>query len=196
MREQLQGKVILVTGAAGSIGSEIAKQVIAFNPLKLVLLDFAESPLHDLEIEMKETFSNSATEVVLADIRNKERMERVFSHFKPQLVFHAAAYKHVPLIETNPSEAILTNIAGTKILADLAVKNTVEKFIFISTDKAVNPTNVMGASKRVAEIYCQGLNGQDATKFVTTRFGNVLGSAGSVIPRFRTQIEKHLPFLF
>jgi FlaA1/EpsC-like NDP-sugar epimerase len=193
VREQLQGKVILVTGAAGSIGSEIAKQVIVFNPSKLILLDAAESPLHELDMEMKETFGSIITEVVLADIRNQERMLRVFSHFKPQLVFHAAAYKHVPLIETNPSEAILTNIAGTKNLADLAVDNGVEKFIFISTDKAVNPTNVMGASKRVAEIYCQGLNGKLKTKFVTTRFGNVLGSAGSVIPRFRMQIEKRLP---
>lgn len=193
VNEVLAYKTILVTGAAGSIGSEIARQVLAFKPAKLVLLDSAESPLHELDIEMKDFFRASNTEVVLADIRNEERMQRVFAHFTPHLVFHAAAYKHVPLVENNPSEAILTNIAGTKILADLAVKFNVEKFILISTDKAVNPTNVMGASKRVAEIYCQSLNENSNTKFVTTRFGNVLGSAGSVIPRFKSQIEKRQP---
>ncbi|HNR19206.1 MAG TPA: nucleoside-diphosphate sugar epimerase/dehydratase [Bacteroidia bacterium] len=186
----LSSKTILITGAAGSIGSEIARQVLAFTPAKIVLLDCAESPLHELDMEMKDFYRATNTEVVLADIRNEERMQRVFEHFKPHLVFHAAAYKHVPLIENNPSEAILTNIAGTKILADLSVKHNVEKFILISTDKAVNPTNVMGASKRVAEIYCQSLNERGKTKFVTTRFGNVLGSAGSVIPRFKSQIEK------
>lgn len=186
----LSSKTILITGAAGSIGSEIARQVLAFTPAKIVLLDCAESPLHELDMEMKDFYRAINTEVVLADIRNEERMQRVFEHFKPHLVFHAAAYKHVPLIENNPSEAILTNIAGTKILADLSVKHNVEKFILISTDKAVNPTNVMGASKRVAEIYCQSLNESGKTKFVTTRFGNVLGSAGSVIPRFKSQIEK------
>lgn len=191
--EVLSSKTILVTGAAGSIGSEIARQVLAFKPSKLVLLDTAESPLHELDMEMKDFFRAPNTEVVLADIRNEERMERVFAHFTPHLVFHAAAYKHVPLIENNPSEAILTNIAGTKILADLSVKYKTEKFILISTDKAVNPTNVMGASKRVAEIYCQSLNKNGDTKFVTTRFGNVLGSAGSVIPRFKAQIEKRQP---
>lgn len=191
--EILSGKTILITGAAGSIGSEIARQVLSFKPAKVVLLDAAESPLHELDIEIKELFLAVNTEVVLADIRHEERMERVFSHFSPDLVFHAAAYKHVPLIENNPSEAILTNIAGTKIVADLSVKHGVEKFILISTDKAVNPTNVMGASKRVAEIYCQSLNESSETRFVTTRFGNVLGSAGSVIPRFKAQIEKRQP---
>ncbi|HEX8514773.1 MAG TPA: nucleoside-diphosphate sugar epimerase/dehydratase [Bacteroidia bacterium] len=189
IRQQFYGKVILVTGAAGSIGSEIVRQVIRFNPKKIVLLDQAESPLYELEMELHDKYKNLEYEVVMGDIRNKERMSNVFKTFGPQIVFHAAAYKHVPMMENNPSESVFTNVCGTKILADLSVENHVEKFVMISTDKAVNPTNVMGASKRIAEIYTQSLNKNSDTKFITTRFGNVLGSNGSVIPRFRQQIE-------
>lgn len=193
IRNQLQGKLVLITGAAGSIGSEIARQVILYNPSKVVLLDIAESPLYELELFITENNPNAVCESVIADIRNADRMKRVFDYFRPDVVFHAAAYKHVPVMEVNPSEAILTNVKGTKILADLSVKYGVEKFVMISTDKAVNPTNVMGASKRIAEIYIQSLNKISDTQFITTRFGNVLGSAGSVIPRFKKQIEKGLP---
>ncbi|MGL4597580.1 MAG: SDR family NAD(P)-dependent oxidoreductase, partial [Bacteroidia bacterium] len=194
LRKQLKGKTILVTGAAGSIGSELVRQLARFEPKLLVLLDQAESPLHDLSLEMAEQFPTSACEVVMGDVRNQERMKNVFKTFHPQLVYHAAAYKHVPMMENNPSESVLTNVLGTKICADLAVQYGVEKFVFISTDKAVNPTNVMGASKRIAEIYAQALNKQNsATRFITTRFGNVLGSQGSVIPRFRQQIENGGP---
>lgn len=192
IRIQLTGKVILVTGAAGSIGSEIVRQVIRFKPKKIILLDHAESPLYDMEMELHDKYQQSY-EIVMGDIRNKQRMDNVFRTFQPQIVFHAAAYKHVPMMENNPSESILTNVFGTKILADLSVENKVEKFVMISTDKAVNPTNVMGASKRVAEIYAQSLNKRSDTKFITTRFGNVLGSNGSVIPRFRQQIENGGP---
>lgn len=188
IKQQLSNKTILVTGAAGSIGSEIVRQVIRFNPKKIILLDHAESPLYDMEMELHDKYRQSY-EVVMGDIRNKERMENVFRTFQPQIVFHAAAYKHVPMMENNPSESVLTNVLGTKILADLSIEYKVEKFVMISTDKAVNPTNVMGASKRVAEIYAQSLNKRSSTKFITTRFGNVLGSNGSVIPRFRHQIE-------
>lgn len=193
IRNQLQGKLVLITGAAGSIGSEIARQVILYNPSKVVLLDIAESPLYELELFITENNPNAVCESVIADIRNADRMKRVFDYFRPDVVFHAAAYKHVPVMEVNPSEAILTNVKGTKILADLSVQYGVEKFVMISTDKAVNPTNVMGASKRIAEIYIQSLNKISDTQFITTRFGNVLGSTGSVIPRFKKQIEKGLP---
>jgi len=193
IKSQLTNKTILITGAAGSIGSEIVRQVIQFHPKKIILLDQAESPLYDMEMELKDGFDSLSYEIVIGDIRNIERMENVFRSFKPELVFHAAAYKHVPMMENNPSESILTNVLGTKNLADLAVKYQVEKFVMISTDKAVNPTNVMGASKRIAEIYTQSLGKTVSTKFITTRFGNVLGSNGSVIPRFRQQIENGGP---
>jgi FlaA1/EpsC-like NDP-sugar epimerase len=191
--QQLSNKVILVTGAAGSIGSEIVRQLIQFNPKKIILLDQAESPLYDMEMELHDNYQQQSYDIVMGDIRNKERMENVFRTFKPQFVFHAAAYKHVPMMENNPSESILTNVYGTKLLADLSVEHSVEKFVMVSTDKAVNPSNVMGASKRVAEIYTQSLNKKSTTKFITTRFGNVLGSNGSVIPRFRQQIESGGP---
>ncbi len=193
INEQLNHKIILITGAAGSIGSELARQCAKFNPTLLVLLDQAESPLHELELEFKEKTFSGKHEVVIGDVRNKDRMQNVFNTFKPHIVFHAAAYKHVPMMENNPSESILTNILGTKTVADLAVEYYVEKFVMISTDKAVNPTNVMGASKRIAEIYTQSLGKTSKTKFITTRFGNVLGSNGSVIPRFKRQIEEGGP---
>lgn len=189
---QLSGKTILVTGAAGSIGSELVRQIIHFNPKKIVLLDQAESAIYDLVNELKE-HNETSFEEVIADVRNQERMENVFNHFKPQIVYHAAAYKHVPLMEMNPSEAISTNVGGTKIVADLAIKYHTDRFVLVSTDKAVNPTSVMGASKRAAEIYTQSLGTKSATKFITTRFGNVLGSNGSVIPLFKKQIEKGGP---
>jgi FlaA1/EpsC-like NDP-sugar epimerase len=189
---QLYGKTILVTGAAGSIGSELVRQIIGFKPKKIVLLDQAESAIYDLVNELKE-YDQTTFEEVIADIRNQERMENVFNHFKPQIVYHAAAYKHVPLMEMNPSEAISTNVGGTKIVADLAVKYNADRFVLVSTDKAVNPTSVMGASKRAAEIYTQALGKNSKTKFITTRFGNVLGSNGSVIPLFKNQIEKGGP---
>ena len=189
----LSDKTILVTGAAGSIGSELVRQIIQFNPKKIILLDQAESPLYELEMELQETIARDFFEIVIGDIRSKDRMQNLFQTFLPQLVFHAAAYKHVPLMENNPSESILTNVLGTKILADLSSEFNVEKFVMVSTDKAVNPTNVMGASKRIAEIYVQSLGKHSPTKFVTTRFGNVLGSSGSVIPRFKKQIEQGGP---
>lgn len=191
--KQLHNKTILVTGAAGSIGSEIVRQLIPFGPKKVILLDQAESPLYDMEMELHDKYRQQSYEVVMGDIRNKERMENVFRTFQPELVFHAAAYKHVPMMENNPSESIYTNVLGTKNLADLSVEFKVEKFVMISTDKAVNPTNVMGASKRIAEIYTQALGKTSGTKFITTRFGNVLGSNGSVIPRFKQQIENGGP---
>ncbi len=193
INEELNHKTILITGAAGSIGSELARQCAKFNPSLLILLDQAESPLHELDLEFSEKSISCRYEVVIADIRNTERMRHVFNTFKPDLVFHAAAYKHVPMMENNPSESIYTNILGTRIVADLAVEFNVGKFVMISTDKAVNPTNVMGASKRIAEIYIQSLGKHSATKFITTRFGNVLGSNGSVIPRFKKQIEQGGP---
>ena len=193
INEQLNNKTILITGAAGSIGAELARQCAKFNPSLLVLLDQAESPLHELELEFNENGVTCKHEVVIGDVRNTDRLRNVFNTFKPNIVFHAAAYKHVPMMENNPSESILTNILGTKTVADLAVEFDVEKFVMISTDKAVNPTNVMGASKRIAEIYTQSLGKTSKTKFITTRFGNVLGSNGSVIPRFKKQIEQGGP---
>lgn len=188
IKTELNDKVILVTGAAGSIGMGLVRQIANYAPRKIVLLDQAESPLYEIENELKSDFETLNFETVIADISNRERMEKVFAHFHPEYIFHAAAYKHVPLMEDNPFEAYNTNIIGTKNVADLAVKYEVSKFVMVSTDKAVNPTNVMGASKRVAEIYTQHLNSQHKTRFITTRFGNVLGSNGSVIPLFRKQI--------
>ena len=193
IQKQISNKIILVTGAAGSIGSEIVRQIIPFHPKKIILIDQAESPLYDMELELQDKYKHSDFEIVMGDIRNKERMDNVFRTFKPQIVFHAAAYKHVPMMENNPSESILTNVLGTKTVADLSVEYLVEKFVMVSTDKAVNPTNVMGASKRIAEIYTQSLGKKSITKFITTRFGNVLDSNGSVIPRFRQQIENGGP---
>lgn len=190
LRKQLKGKVVLVTGAAGSIGSEMVRQICNFEPGLVILLDQAESPLYDMELELHDREKKVKYEIVIGDVRNKERMDNLFRTFRPQIVYHAAAYKHVPMMENNPSESILTNVLGTRIMADLAVKYGAEKFVMVSTDKAVNPTNVMGASKRIAEIYAQALDRhQKGTRFITTRFGNVLGSQGSVIPRFRAQIE-------
>lgn len=193
IRKDISGKIILVTGAAGSIGSEISRQLCSFQPKKIYLLDQAESPLYDLETELKSKGFGKITEAVIADITNEERMRNVFKAFQPNVVFHAAAYKHVPMMEVNPSEAINTNVKGTKNLADLSAQFNVEKFVMISTDKAVNPTNVMGASKRLAEKYVGAKNTEGKTKFVCTRFGNVLGSNGSVIPLFRKQIENGGP---
>ncbi len=190
---ELKGKTILVSGAAGSIGSGMVRQIAKYQPKRIVLLDQAESPLYDFQNELSSNFPDLNFEVVIGDIRSYERMERLFDFFKPDYVFHAAAYKHVPLMESNPSEAVLTNVKGTKNLVDLALKFKVNKFVMISTDKAVNPTNVMGASKRIAEIYAQAANDKGITKFVTTRFGNVLGSNGSVIPLFQRQIEQGGP---
>jgi FlaA1/EpsC-like NDP-sugar epimerase len=191
---QLKDKVILITGAAGSIGSEITRQVLSFNPKLIVMLDHAETPLHHLCLETLTIESNTQIKAVIADVKSKSALEKVFKDYKPQVVFHAAAYKHVPLMEENPSQAILTNVKGTKNLADLSCKYNVKKFVMVSTDKAVNPSNVMGASKRIAEKYVQSLylknqrEGNESTKFITTRFGNVLGSNGSVVPLFTKQI--------
>jgi FlaA1/EpsC-like NDP-sugar epimerase len=193
IKEVNTDKIILVTGAAGSIGSEIVRQLAQYQPKLLILLDQAESPLYDLEIELNNKYKSLHFEVVIGDISDEKRMALLFNTFKPQMIYHAAAYKHVPMMENNPAEAVRVNIKGTKNIADLAVLNKVEKFVMVSTDKAVNPTNVMGASKRIAEIYCQSINKTASTNFVTTRFGNVLGSNGSVIPLFRKQIENGGP---
>lgn len=193
IKNQVENKCILITGAAGSIGSEISRQLIQYNAKKVILLDQAESPIYELNQELLSKHKNVNWEIVIGDITRQDRMENVFKFFKPNLVFHAAAYKHVPLMELNPAEAIRTNVRGTKILATLSDKHKVDKFVFISTDKAVNPTNVMGASKRISEMFCQSLNKTSKTNFITTRFGNVLGSNGSVIPLFKKQIEKGGP---
>lgn len=186
----LQNKTILVTGAAGSIGSEIARQLVQYQPSAIILVDQAESPLVELDLEMKESLQFRYSTAIVADVRDHTRMKRVFETYRPTIVFHAAAYKHVPIMEHFPSEAVQINVKGSKNIADLSVEYDVEKFVLVSTDKAVNPTNVMGASKRIAEIYTQSLfYNARATQFVTTRFGNVLGSNGSVIPRFSRQIE-------
>jgi len=190
----LEGKRVLITGAAGSIGSEIMRQVAMFNPYQLILIDSAETPLHDLRLEIKNRWSELEAKTLVANVTNKPRMESIFAEFRPEYVFHAAAYKHVPMMEDNVSEAIQNNVLGTRVLADLAVKYKVARFVMVSTDKAVNPSNVMGCSKRICEIYVQALarkiekDGSAPTQFITTRFGNVLGSNGSVIPLFRKQI--------
>ena len=197
----LSGKRVLITGSAGSIGKEIVRQVASFKPAKMILVDQAETPQHDVRLMMAKDFPDVDREVIVTSIDRKTRMEYVFDEYRPDYVFHAAAYKHVPMMEDNPSEAVLNNIQGTKIIADMSVKYGVKKFVMISTDKAVNPTNVMGCSKRICEIYVQSLNeklkkeaaGGDYTQFVTTRFGNVLGSNGSVIPLFKEQIKNGGP---
>ena len=214
IQNQLKGKRILITGAAGSIGSEIVRQLMKFDTSLVILCDQSETALHHLYLELEETHTNTNFHAFVGDVRDESRMNHLFETFKPHYVYHAAAYKHVPLMEDNPAEAVKTNVLGTKTIADLSVKHGVQKFVMISTDKAVNPTNVMGASKRIAEIYVQSLNNslstndfifsnglsyindlniKPITKFITTRFGNVLGSNGSVIPRFKEQIEKGGP---
>lgn len=198
--KQLKDKTVLITGAAGSIGSEIVRQILSFDPKKIILLDQAETPLHDLSLETEKINSKTKICTIITDIRNKEALNKIFKQYNPQMVYHAAAYKHVPLMEENPSQAILTNVEGTKNLADLSCQYQVKKFVMVSTDKAVNPSNVMGASKRIAEKYVQSLQlksknekGLNTTKFITTRFGNVLGSNGSVVPLFTKQIENGGP---
>jgi len=214
IKSQIKNKRILITGAAGSIGSEIVRQLLKFEPSLIILNDQSETALHDLYLELEESSQNYNYHAAVGDVRDIKRMEHIFETYKPHFVYHAAAYKHVPLMEDNPCEAIKTNVMGTKIIADLSIKYGVRKFVMISTDKAVNPTNIMGASKRIAEIYVQSLNNtlinenyifsnglsyinnlnvKPITKFITTRFGNVLGSNGSVIPRFKQQIEKGGP---
>ncbi|NRB84642.1 MAG: polysaccharide biosynthesis protein [Winogradskyella sp.] len=190
--EQYDNKVILITGAAGSIGSEICRKVSLYNYKKLILVDNAESALYDIQQEFRQQ-GLSNIDAIIADVRNKSRIDQIFNLYKPKIVFHAAAYKHVPLMENNPFEAVSVNIGGTKNVVDIAVKHSVDKFVLISTDKAVNPTNVMGATKRIAELYVSCQKGKGNTKFITTRFGNVLGSNGSVIPLFKKQIEKGGP---
>ncbi len=200
IKKMLTGRRILITGAAGSIGSEMARQVAAFNPEELILVDQAETPMHDVRLFMKRNHRDLKVWTIVGSITNQSQMEEIFSSHKPEFVFHAAAYKHVPMMEDNPAMAIQNNVFGTRVIADLAVKYGTKKFVMISTDKAVNPTNVMGCSKRICEIYCQSLNKaiQDGevkgtTQFVTTRFGNVLGSNGSVIPLFKQQIRRGGP---
>lgn len=197
--KEIKNKVVLITGAAGSIGSEIVRQIIVFKPSMIVLVDQAETPMHELSLALKEKFVTQNFSAFLGDVRNLDRMKTMMDIYRPDIIFHAAAYKHVPLMEDNPTESIQANVMGTKTIADLAVKFNVSRFVMVSTDKAVNPTNIMGASKRIAEIYVQSLSkklekeGVESTRFITTRFGNVLGSNGSVIPHFRRQIEKGGP---
>ena len=201
--KMLRDKCILITGAAGSIGSEIARQVALFRPSHLILIDQAETPMHDVRLFMAQSHRDLHVETIVTSICNQEHMEKIFAQYRPEYVFHAAAYKHVPMMEDNPAEAVQNNIYGTRVIADLAAKYGTRKFVMISTDKAVNPTNVMGCSKRICEIYCQSLNnklwketqltGRRTTQYVTTRFGNVLGSNGSVIPIFKEQIRKGGP---
>lgn len=198
--QMIQDKVVLITGAAGSIGSEIARQIAEFKPKSLVLIDQAETPMHDIRLMMKNRWPNLSAPTIVANITDKLYMNRIFATYKPDYVFHAAAYKHVPMMEDNPYEAVINNVWGTKVIADLAVKHNTKKFVMVSTDKAVNPTNVMGCSKRICEIYVQSLDKalkegkvDGDTNFVTTRFGNVLGSNGSVIPIFQEQIKKGGP---
>jgi FlaA1/EpsC-like NDP-sugar epimerase len=188
LKKEFNQKTILITGAAGSIGSEIAKQIALYNYKKIILIDQAESPLYDLQQEFK-LLKKTRQHFIVADIRSERRMTRIFNEYKPEIIFHAAAYKHVPLMEENTYEAVNVNVLGAQIVMDLAVKNNVEKFVMVSTDKAVNPTNVMGATKRIAEMYSMCLKNTGKTKFITTRFGNVLGSNGSVIPLFKRQID-------
>ncbi|MFD0931931.1 polysaccharide biosynthesis protein [Psychroflexus salinarum] len=191
LRSIYNGKVILVTGAAGSIGSDIVRQLIRFKPKTILMLDQAETPLHQMSLELESQYPNLHFEKIIANVRNLKRLESIFDHFKPEIVFHGAAYKHVPMMEANPIEALDVNFIGTKNLTDLAIQYKVSRFVFVSTDKAVNPTNIMGASKRSAEIYLQSVARDKSipTRFITTRFGNVLGSNGSVIPHFKEQIE-------
>ena len=193
VEKELTGKRVLVTGAAGSIGSELVRQVASYKPAIMILIDQAETPEHDIRVMMANEFPEVRSETIVTSICKKERMERIFADYMPDYVFHAAAYKHVPMMEDNPTEAVQNNIQGTKIIADLAVKYNAKKFVMVSTDKAVNPTNVMGCSKRICEIYVQSLSKVSKTQFVTTRFGNVLGSNGSVIPLFREQIRNGGP---
>lgn len=200
IQNEIKGKRVLVTGAAGSIGSEIAKQIALYEPQLIILCDQAESPLHNLHLDLQENNKNLIFKSFIGDVKNEKRMRYLFENFKPNIVYHAAAYKHVPMMESHPVESVSTNVFGTYNLANLSVEFKVNKFVFVSTDKAVNPTNVMGASKRIAEIYVQSLNSKinsqnsdSKTRFITTRFGNVLGSNGSVIPRFKEQIEKGGP---
>ena len=197
----LRGKKIMITGSAGSIGSEMVRQIAVYNPAELILIDQAETPQHNIRLMIHFEWPNIKAHTIVANISNEERMDKIFNTYRPDYVFHAAAYKHVPMMENNPSESIQNNILGTKVIADLSVKYDVKKFVMISTDKAVNPTNVMGCSKRICEIYCQSLNkminehagDKPVTQFVTTRFGNVLGSNGSVIPLFEKQIKNGGP---
>lgn len=198
VRSNIRGSVVMITGACGSIGSEIVRQVATYKAKKIILVDQAETPMHDMALEMKEKFPEADIVLFMGDVQNRDRMERAFAEYRPRFVFHAAAYKHVPMMELNPSEAVLTNVMGSKNIADLALKYDVYKFVMISTDKAVNPTNVMGCTKRLAEAYTQSLffdakRKGKKTQFITTRFGNVLGSNGSVIPIFRRQIAEGGP---
>lgn len=193
IQDYIKGKRILVTGGAGSIGSEIVRQLVNFGASSVTVFDNAEASMFHLEQEISRTFPKAHIKYVMGDVRDKYRLEEVFDSFKPSIVFHAAAYKHVPMMESNPVEAIKTNVLGTMNVSNIAYMNEVEKFVMVSTDKAVNPTNVMGATKRIAELYTQFIETKSATKFVITRFGNVLGSEGSVIPTFIEQIERGGP---
>lgn len=199
VNDSVRDRTVLITGAAGSIGSEITRQIAGMNPGRIILVDQAETPMHELQLELERSFPNIRVKLCIADIANEIRMRGIFDRYRPQVVYHAAAYKHVPMMERNPVEAVHTNVFGTKIVADLSMRHGVECFVMISTDKAVNPTNIMGASKRIAEIYVQSLamsikgQSRNNTRFVTTRFGNVLGSNGSVIPLFRRQIAEGGP---